>query len=38
MKKLFANKWVKFGVVAFIYLLFVIWLQNWWLLLTTNYM
>ena len=33
MKKLFANKWVKFGVVAFIYLLFVIWLQNWWLLL-----
>ena len=33
MKKLFANKWVKFGVVAFLYLLFVIWLQNWWLIL-----
>ena len=33
MKKLFANKWVKFGVVAFLYLLFVIWVQNWWLLL-----
>ncbi|MBO4772852.1 MAG: S26 family signal peptidase [Bacteroidales bacterium] len=33
MKKLFANKRVKFGIVAFFYLLFVIWLQNWWLLL-----
>ena len=33
MKKLFANQWVKFGVWTFIYLLFVIWLQNWWLLL-----
>ena len=33
MKKLFANKWVKFGVVAFLYLLFVIWVQNWFLLL-----
>ena len=33
MKKLFANKWVKFGLAAFLYLLFVIWLQNWWLVL-----
>lgn len=33
MKKLFANKWVKFGLTAFIYLLFVIWLKNWWLII-----
>ena len=33
MKELFANKWVKFGLVTFIYLLFVLWLQNWWLIL-----
>ncbi len=33
MRKLFANKWVKFGLVTFIYLLFVLWLQNWWLIL-----
>ncbi|MCQ2253513.1 MAG: signal peptidase I [Bacteroidales bacterium] len=33
MKKFFANKWVKFGLVSFIYLLFIIWTQNWWLIL-----
>lgn len=33
MKKLFANKWVKFSLVTLIYLFFVIWLQNWWLIL-----
>ena len=27
------NPWVKFAIYAVIYLLFVIWLQNWWLLL-----
>ncbi|MBR4267304.1 MAG: S26 family signal peptidase [Bacteroidales bacterium] len=32
MKKLFANKWLKFGLSALVYLLFVIWLHNWWLL------
>ncbi|MCQ2973213.1 MAG: S26 family signal peptidase [Bacteroidales bacterium] len=33
MKKIFSNKWVKFGIYTAIYLLFVIWLKNWWLLL-----
>ena len=33
MREFFANKWVKFAFWALIYLLFVIWLQNWWLLL-----
>lgn len=33
MKKLFANKWVKFALTAIIYLLFVIWTENYWLLL-----
>jgi signal peptidase I len=33
MKKLFANKWVKFALTAAVYLLFVIWTENYWLLL-----
>ncbi len=33
IRKIFSNKWVKFGIVAFIYLLFVIWIGNYWLLL-----
>ncbi|MBR4676419.1 MAG: S26 family signal peptidase [Bacteroidales bacterium] len=33
MKNLFANKWVKFALTAIIYLLFVIWTENYWLLL-----
>lgn len=33
MKKIFENKWVRFAVVAICYLLWVIWLGNfWWLL------
>ncbi|MDR0660143.1 MAG: signal peptidase I [Prevotellaceae bacterium] len=33
IRKIFSNKWVKFGIVAFIYLLWVIWLRNYrWLL------
>ena len=27
------NPWLKFGIYAGIYFLFIIWLQNWWLLL-----
>ena len=34
MKKIFANKWVKFALVATIYVLwFVVWTKNLWLLL-----
>ncbi|MBK8806213.1 MAG: signal peptidase I [Bacteroidales bacterium] len=33
IKTIFSNKWVKFGTVAFLYLLWVLWLQNfWWLI------
>lgn len=30
MKEILTNKWFKFGVVAVIYLLWVIWLKNYW--------
>ncbi len=33
IRKFFSNKWIKFGIVAFIYLLWVIWLRNYWWLL-----
>ena len=33
MKKLFANKYFKFGLAAFIYILFIIWLKNLWLII-----
>ncbi|MCC8172846.1 MAG: signal peptidase I, partial [Odoribacter sp.] len=33
MGELLKNKWVKFGIVITIYLLWVIWVGNWWLLL-----
>ena len=33
MKELFANKWVKFGLVTFIFLLFVVWLKSWWMVI-----
>ena len=33
IRDFFSNKWVKFGIVAFIYLLWVIWLYNYWWLL-----
>lgn len=34
MKKIFGNKWVKFGVVSLIYVLwFVLWRETWWTLL-----
>ena len=33
MKKLLGNKWVLFGAIAFCYLLWVIWLGNYWWLL-----
>ena len=34
MKKILANKWVKFALVATIYVLwFVVWTKNLWLLL-----
>ncbi len=33
MKGLFANKWVKFALWTIIFLLFVVWTENYWLLL-----
>lgn len=30
MKEILTNKWFKFGVAAFFYLLWVIWLKNYW--------
>ena len=27
------NKWFKFGIVLFIYLLWTLWVQSWWLLI-----
>jgi len=33
IKELYANKWVKFTIVAVCYLLWVIWLSNYWFLL-----
>lgn len=33
MKKLFANKWVKFSIVAICYFLWVIWLGSYWMLI-----
>lgn len=33
MNKIFKNKYLKFGIAAFIYLLFVIWLHNYWFLI-----
>jgi len=30
MKEILSNKWFKFGVAAFFYLLWVIWLKNYW--------
>lgn len=33
IRKILSNKWVKFGIAAFIYLLCVIWLRNYWWLL-----
>ena len=32
MKKILENKYVKFGIVALLYLLWVIWLGNYWFL------
>ena len=33
MKEILANKWFKFGLVGLLYLLWVIWLENfWWLI------
>ncbi len=33
MKKIFSNKYVKFGIAVTIYILFVIWLRNYWFFL-----
>ena len=33
IRNFFSNKWVKFGIVAFIYLMLVIWLRSYWWLL-----
>ena len=33
IRNLLKNKWFKFGVAVFIYILFVIWLKNYWFLL-----
>ena len=33
IREILSNKWVKFGIVAFIYLLWVIWLRNYWWLI-----
>ncbi|HLN75110.1 MAG: signal peptidase I [Methylococcaceae bacterium] len=33
MKEILANKWFKFGVAALIYLLWVIWIENYWWLI-----
>ena len=33
MREMLINKWVKFGIVIAIYLLWVYWIGNWWLLL-----
>jgi len=33
MKELLTNKWFKFAVAAFIYLLWVIWIENYWWLI-----
>ncbi len=33
MKRFFENPWVKFGIVTFFYLLWVLWLWNFWLIL-----
>ena len=33
IRNLISNKWFKFGTVSFVYLLWVIWMQNFWLLL-----
>ncbi len=33
MKKLFKNKYFKFGLWTFVFILFVIWIGNWWLIL-----
>ena len=33
MKEFLSNKWFKFGIVALLYTLWVIWLRNlWWLI------
>ncbi len=33
MDKIFKNKYFKFGIAAFLYLLFIIWLHNYWFLI-----
>lgn len=33
IKTLLKNKWFKFGICAFFYLLLIVWVGNWWLLL-----
>jgi signal peptidase I len=35
MKKIFSNRWVKFGIAAGLYVLWVAWLGNYWFLLGT---
>lgn len=33
MRDILTNKWVKFGIVIFIYLLWAYWIGSWWLLI-----
>ena len=33
MRNVLTNKWFKFGIVLFIYLLWTLWVQSWWLLI-----
>ncbi|WP_018336179.1 MULTISPECIES: signal peptidase I [Butyricimonas] len=33
MRNVLTNKWFKFGIVLFIYLLWTLWIQSWWLLI-----
>lgn len=33
MMNILTNKWFKFGIVLFVYLLWVLWIGSWWLLL-----
>lgn len=33
MRNILENKWFKFGLVLFLYLLFTLWIGSWWLLL-----
>lgn len=33
MRNILTNKWFKFGIVLFIYLLWTLWVQSWWLLI-----